>query len=129
MYCEVSQPRELGRYVCGGTVADRICPKNQQSAGPESLAPLEQCQLDQAVSRCSCQRHSPLPQAPPASVEEPHDEWQLDAQGITPVADVGKICLINTVDVVSRVKVESYPSVGVINPPPRTTSSPCGVPS
>jgi transposase InsO family protein len=65
----------------------------------------------------SYQRHSALPQAPAASLEDPHDEWQLDAQGIAAVAKVGKVCLINTVDVVSRLKVESYPSVGVNNPP------------
>jgi hypothetical protein len=33
------------------------------------------------------------------------------------VAGVGKVNLINAVDVVSRIKVESYPSVGTTNPP------------
>lgn len=65
----------------------------------------------------SYERHSPLPQAPPPSLERPHAQWQLDAQGITAVGGVGKVCLINGVDVVSRLKVESYPSVGVNNPP------------
>jgi transposase InsO family protein len=73
--------------------------------------------LKEAGLTRSYQRHSPLPQAPPAAREGPHDEWQLDAQGITPVANVGRVCLINTVDVVSRLKVESYPSAGVNNPP------------
>jgi hypothetical protein len=36
---------------------------------------------------------------------------------VTLVAGVGKVCLINSVDVVSRVKVESFPSVGTTNPP------------
>jgi hypothetical protein len=58
-----------------------------------------------------------LPQPPPPSLDEAHAEWQLDAQGITPVAGVGTVCLINGIDVVSRLKVESYPSVGVNNPP------------
>jgi hypothetical protein len=69
----------------------------------------------------SYQRHTHLPQAPPASLDGPHAEWQLDAQGhpegTRTVADIGQVCLINTIDVVSRIKVESYPSVGVNNPP------------
>lgn len=71
---------------------------------------------DEGLTR-TYHHHSPLPEAPASSVEHPHDEWQLDAQGIAAVADVGNVCLINTVDVVSRIKVESYPSVGVNNPP------------
>jgi transposase InsO family protein len=63
------------------------------------------------------QRHSPLPQAPRPDLHAPHDEWQLDAQGVTLVAGIGKVMLINAVDVISRVKVESYPSVGTTNPP------------
>jgi transposase InsO family protein len=63
------------------------------------------------------QRHSLLPQSPRPDLHAPHDEWQLDAQGVTLVAGVGKVMLINAVDVVSRVKVESYPSVGTTNPP------------
>lgn len=63
------------------------------------------------------QRHSRLPQPQRPDITQPHDEWQLDAQGVTLVAGSGKVMLINAVDVVSRVKVESYPSVGTTNPP------------
>jgi PspA/IM30 family len=63
------------------------------------------------------QRHSQLPQ--PLAVEAvcPHDTWQLDAQGVAAVAGVGRTCLINGIDVASRLKVESFPSVGTTNPP------------
>jgi hypothetical protein len=47
----------------------------------------------------------------------PHDEWELDAQGSMHVAGVGKVCLITILDVVSRLKVESYPCVDTTNPP------------
>lgn len=63
------------------------------------------------------QRRSALPQAPTCSADAPHELWQLDAQGVTMVAGVGKVCLINSTDVMSRVKVESFPSVGTTNPP------------
>jgi len=63
------------------------------------------------------QRHSPLPQPDRSDRIEPHDEWQLDAQGTALVAGVGKAMLINAVDVLSRVKVDSYPSVDTTNPP------------
>jgi transposase InsO family protein len=63
------------------------------------------------------QRRSRLPSPKRWEVAEPHDEWQLDAQGVTLVAGVGKVMLINAVDVISRLKVESYPSVHTTNPP------------
>jgi hypothetical protein len=63
------------------------------------------------------QRHSRLPQPPGRQGEQPHATWQLDAQGVTMVAGAGKVNLINGVDVVSRMKVESFPSVGTTNPP------------
>lgn len=62
------------------------------------------------------QKHRPLPQPSPTQATAPHDEWQLDAQGATTVADVGKVSLINVADVVSRLKVESYPAVDTTQP-------------
>ncbi|MEM9568511.1 MAG: helix-turn-helix domain-containing protein, partial [Cyanobacteria bacterium P01_E01_bin.34] len=59
---------------------------------------------------------SPLPQPKPQSVEHPHQEWQLDAKGKTTVAGVGSISLINITDVLSGLKVESYPSQNRTNP-------------
>jgi len=63
------------------------------------------------------QKHSDLP-TPAIQVEgAPHDEWELDAQGRMEVTGVGKVCLITIFDVVSRLKVESYPCLETTNPP------------
>ena len=62
-------------------------------------------------------RHSTLPQPPLHAPHLPHEEWQLDAQGTMTVAGVGPISLITCLDVVSRLKLESYPSLGSKNPP------------
>ena len=40
----------------------------------------------------------------------------MDAQGIMRVEGVGKVSLISIVDVVSRLKAESYPSLETTNP-------------
>ena len=58
----------------------------------------------------------PLPQPPADGPTQPHEEWQMDAQGATVVAGVGTVSIINMVDVVSRLKVESYPDVGHTQP-------------
>jgi hypothetical protein len=54
-------------------------------------------------------RHSDIPVPKPASHAQPHDEWELDAQGWALVDDLGKVCLVNVLNIVSRLKVESYP--------------------
>jgi len=43
---------------------------------------------------------------------QPHEEWQLDAQGRQPVDGLGQVCVINISDVVSRLKTASYPYLG-----------------
>ena len=55
------------------------------------------------------QRHVDLPQPPPQVIQAPHDEWQMDAQGVMKVAGVGKVSVITVIDVASRLKVESCP--------------------
>jgi hypothetical protein len=40
----------------------------------------------------------------------------MDAQGITRVEGVGQVSLISVVDVLSRLKVESYPGMETTNP-------------
>jgi hypothetical protein len=52
-------------------------------------------------------RHSDLPTPKPATDIQPHDEWELDAQRWMLIDDIGKVCLVNVLDVVSRLKVES----------------------
>jgi hypothetical protein len=63
------------------------------------------------------QKPSPLPIPAIQPEGAPHDEWELDAQGSMHVAGVGKVCVITIIDVVSRLKVESYPCLDTTNPP------------
>jgi transposase InsO family protein len=63
------------------------------------------------------QRHSDLPEPKPLPEGRPHDEWELDAQGTMPVDGVGNVSLITIIDIVSRLKVESYPCLDTTNPP------------
>jgi len=63
------------------------------------------------------QKHSRLPTPAIQPEGAPHDEWELDAQGSMHVAGVGKVSLISILDVVSRLKVESYPCLDTTNPP------------
>src|SRR5258708_1607984 len=62
------------------------------------------------------QPHHALTQPPRASLTNPHQEWQMDAQGIMRVEGVGKVSLISIVDFTSRLKAESYPSLETTNP-------------
>jgi hypothetical protein len=72
--------------------------------------------LKQAGLTRPYQKQRALPQPPAAAPTTPHEEWQLDAQGAMTVAGLGTVSVINVADVVSRVKVESYPDVGRTQP-------------
>jgi transposase InsO family protein len=63
------------------------------------------------------QKHSDLPTPLIQPEGAPHDEWELDAQGSMHVVGVGKVSVITVIDVVSRLKVESYPCLDTTNPP------------
>jgi transposase InsO family protein len=63
------------------------------------------------------QKHSDLPIPAIQPEGAPHEVWELDAQGSMHVAGVGKVSLITIIDVVSRLKVESYPCLDTTNPP------------
>jgi hypothetical protein len=63
------------------------------------------------------QKHRDLPTPPFQLQGAPHAEWELDAQGSMQVAGVGKVSWITILDVVSRLKVESYPCLDTTNPP------------
>ncbi len=54
------------------------------------------------------QKRREPPQPPPAG-DHPHATWQLDAQGAVTVAGIGTVSVVNVVDEVSRLKVESAP--------------------
>ncbi len=72
--------------------------------------------LKQAGLTRRYQPHHDLIQPPRTQLTAPHQEWQMDAQGIMWVEGVGKVSLISIVDVVSRLKAESYPSLETTNP-------------
>ena len=54
------------------------------------------------------QRHVELPRESTSPPLEAHEEWQLDAQGVQRVEGIGQLSVINLLDRVSRLKVESY---------------------
>src|SRR3989440_10805314 len=72
--------------------------------------------LKQAGLTRRYQPHNDLLQPPRTELHSPHEEWQMDAQGIMRVEGVGKVSLITIVDVTSRLKAESYPSLETTNP-------------
>ncbi len=72
--------------------------------------------LKQAGLTRTYQRHVDLPQPPPQPTQAPHDEWQMDAQGVMKVDGVGKVSVINVIDVASRLKVESCPRAHTSKP-------------
>jgi transposase InsO family protein len=63
------------------------------------------------------QRHTELPEPERQFESTPHHDWELDAQGSMEVDGVGNVSLITIIDVVSRLKVESYPCLDTTNPP------------
>src|SRR6266446_2257785 len=60
--------------------------------------------LKQAGLTRRYQSHHDLIQPPRAPLSSPHQEWQMDAQGILRVEGVGQVSLISIVDVISRLK-------------------------
>ncbi len=53
-------------------------------------------------------RHQDLPAPEPQRVQRPHQEWEMDAQGATTVAGIGKVSFINLLDVYSHVSIDSH---------------------
>src|SRR5260370_18357785 len=72
--------------------------------------------LKQAGLTRRYQPHNDLLQPPRTELSTPHQAWQMDAQGIMRVEGVGRVSLITIVDVVSRLKAESYPSLESTHP-------------
>jgi len=54
------------------------------------------------------ERHRDLPEPKAQPVQRPHQEWEMDAQGVTTVAGLGKVSFINLLDVYSHVSIDSY---------------------
>jgi transposase-like protein len=62
------------------------------------------------------ERHSELPQPQAVEPERAHEEWEVDAQGVIKVPDLGSVSIINIDDLFSRLKVDSLPCVDTSHP-------------
>jgi transposase-like protein len=62
------------------------------------------------------ERHSELPQPQAAEPERAHEEWEVDAQGVIKVPDLGSVSIINVNDLFSRLKVDSFPCLDTSHP-------------
>jgi transposase-like protein len=54
------------------------------------------------------ERHQALPEPKAQPLQRPHQEWEMDAQGVTMVAGLGKVSFINLLDVYSHVSIDSH---------------------
>ena len=54
------------------------------------------------------ERHQNLPEPKAQPVQRPHQEWEMDAQGMTTVAGLGKVSFINLLDVYSHASIDSH---------------------
>lgn len=55
------------------------------------------------------ERHYELPEPKPQVIEQPHQEWEVDAQGKISIDGVGSASIINIGDVFSHLKIDSLP--------------------
>jgi transposase len=54
------------------------------------------------------EHHQYLPEPKAQPVQRPHQEWEMDAQGVTTVAGLGKVSFINLLDVFSHASIDSH---------------------
>jgi transposase len=54
------------------------------------------------------ERHQDLPEPKARPAQRPHQEWEMDAQGVTTVAGLGKVSFINLLDVYSHASIDSH---------------------
>jgi transposase-like protein len=54
------------------------------------------------------EHHQDLPEPKAQQVQRPHQEWEMDAQGVTTVAGLGKVSFINLLDVFSHTSIDSH---------------------
>jgi hypothetical protein len=62
------------------------------------------------------ERHSELPQPHAAEPQRAHEEWEMDAQGVVRVSDLGSVSIINISDLFSRLKVDSFACLHTSHP-------------
>ena len=61
-------------------------------------------------------RRVALPQPRAVDPQRAHEEWEMDAQGATKVPELGRVSIINIIDLFSRVKVGSLPCLNPAHP-------------
>ena len=61
-------------------------------------------------------RHVTLPQPKATDPHRAHEEWEMDAQGAIKVPELGRVSIINIIDLFSRVKVGSLPCLNPAHP-------------
>ena len=54
------------------------------------------------------EHHQDLPEPKAQPVQRPHQEWEMDAQGVTTVAGLGKVSFINVLDVYGHASIDSH---------------------
>jgi len=54
------------------------------------------------------EHHQDLPEPKAQPVQRPHQEWEMDAQGVTTVTGLGKVSFINLLDVFSHASIDSH---------------------
>lgn len=72
--------------------------------------------LKQAGLTRKYEHHSDLPQTQTSGLEHAHQEWEMDAQGVIKVPQLGSVSVINISDLFSRLKIESYPCLDTSHP-------------
>jgi transposase len=62
------------------------------------------------------ERHQALPEPKSQPIQRPHQEWEMDAQGVATVAGLGKVSFINLLDVYSHVSIDSHACLNASHP-------------
>jgi transposase len=62
------------------------------------------------------ERHQDLPEPKAQPVQRPHQEWEMDAQGVTTVAGLGMVSFINLLDVFSHTSIDSHACLNTRHP-------------
>ncbi len=62
------------------------------------------------------ERHQVLPEPKAQPLQRPHQEWEMDAQGVTTVAGLGKVSFINLLDIYSHASIDSHACLNASHP-------------
>lgn len=62
------------------------------------------------------ERHQGLPEPKSQPIQRPHQEWEMDAQGVASVGGLGKVSFINLLDVYSHVSIDSHACLNASHP-------------